>query len=161
MISGRRTDPLIARLSFYHQPITTSPTVASILWVNCRQSSPTGGVPIATPAITSGFCDGSARYRGETFACGQPRFPTCGETTAIWWFLERFCFVHSLCEKEKLGAYAMKRVAAGAHLPTSWLFEPAKLPDDRTDDCLDSRPTTSLCGSVQNSIHPFCDSFRT
>ena len=30
-------------------------------------------------------------------------------------------------EKEgKLGANAMKRVAAGAHLPTPWLFEPAK-----------------------------------
>ena len=31
----------------------------------------------------------------------------------------------------------MKRVAAGAHLPTPWLFEPAKLPDDRADYCLD------------------------
>ena len=31
--------------------------------------------------------------------------------------------------KGKLGAYAMKRVAAGAHLPTPWLFE--KGPDDR------------------------------
>ena len=27
----------------------------------------------------------------------------------------------------------MKRVAAGAHLPTPWLFEPAKRPDDRAD----------------------------
>ena len=27
----------------------------------------------------------------------------------------------------------MKRVAAGAHLPTPWLFEPVKRPDDRTD----------------------------
>ena len=26
----------------------------------------------------------------------------------------------------KLGAYAMKRVAASAHLPIPWLFEPAK-----------------------------------
>ena len=33
--------------------------------------------------------------------------------------------------KGKLGAYAMKRVTAGAHLPRPWLFEPAKLPDDR------------------------------
>ena len=31
----------------------------------------------------------------------------------------------------------MKRVAAGAHLPTPWLFEPAKRPDDRADYCLD------------------------
>ena len=40
-------------------------------------------------------------------------------------------------EKGKLGAYAMKRVAAGAHLPTPWLFEPTKRPDDRADYCLD------------------------
>ena len=33
-----------------------------------------------------------------------------------------------LAEKEKLGAYAMKRVAAGVHLPTPWLFEPSKHP---------------------------------
>ena len=32
-----------------------------------------------------------------------------------------------------LGAHAMERVAAGAHLPTPWLFEPAKRPDDRAD----------------------------
>ena len=35
--------------------------------------------------------------------------------------------------KRKLGAYAMKRVAPGAHLPTPWLFEPAKRPGDRAD----------------------------
>ena len=38
--------------------------------------------------------------------------------------------------KGKFGAYAMKCVAAGAHLPTPWLFEPAKCPDDRADYCL-------------------------
>ena len=32
----------------------------------------------------------------------------------------------------------MKRVAAGAHLPTPWLFEPEKRADDRVDYCLDS-----------------------
>ena len=37
----------------------------------------------------------------------------------------------------KLGTNAIKRVAAGAHLPTPWLFEPAKCPDDRADYCLD------------------------
>ena len=31
---------------------------------------------------------------------------------------------------------AMKRVAAGTYLPTPWLFEPAKHPDDRPDYCL-------------------------
>ena len=30
----------------------------------------------------------------------------------------------------------MKRVAAGAHIPTPWLFEPAKRPDDTADYCL-------------------------
>ena len=40
-------------------------------------------------------------------------------------------------KKGKLGAYAIKRVAAGAHLPTPWLFEPAKRPDDTADYCLD------------------------
>ena len=33
--------------------------------------------------------------------------------------------------KRKKGANVMKRVAAGAHLSTPWLFEPAKRPDDR------------------------------
>ena len=40
-------------------------------------------------------------------------------------------------KKGKLGANAMKRVAAGAHLPTPWLFEPAYRPGDRADYCLD------------------------
>ena len=39
--------------------------------------------------------------------------------------------------KGKLGANAMKRVAAGAHLPTPWLFEPVKRPNDRADYCMD------------------------
>ena len=42
-------------------------------------------------------------------------------------------------KKGKLGAYAMKRVAAGAHLPTPWLFQPAKRPDDTADYCLGTR----------------------
>ena len=36
-------------------------------------------------------------------------------------------------KKGKLEAYAMKRVTAGAHLSTPWLFEPARRPDDRSD----------------------------
>ena len=32
-----------------------------------------------------------------------------------------------------MGEYAMKRVVAGAHFPSSWLFEPASHPDDRAD----------------------------
>ena len=36
-----------------------------------------------------------------------------------------------------MAANAMKRVAAGAHLPTPWLFEPARRPGDRADYCLD------------------------
>ena len=31
--------------------------------------------------------------------------------------------------KWKLGAYVLKRVAAGVHLPAPWLFESAKRPD--------------------------------
>ena len=42
-------------------------------------------------------------------------------------------------KKEKLGVNAMKRVAAGAHFPTPWLFEPAERPDDRADYCLCTR----------------------
>ena len=42
-------------------------------------------------------------------------------------------------KKGKLGANATKRVAAGAHLPTYWLFEPAKRPDDKADYCLGTR----------------------
>ena len=38
----------------------------------------------------------------------------------------------------RTGAYAMKRVAAGAHRPTLWLFEPTKRSDDRAD-CLRKR----------------------
>ena len=50
-----------------------------------------------------------------------------------------FC-IHSILNiqrKGKFGAYAIKRVAAGAHLPTPWLFESAKRPDDRADYCMD------------------------
>ena len=36
----------------------------------------------------------------------------------------------------KLGAYAMQRVAAGAHLPTPRLFEPAQRLDDKADYCV-------------------------
>ena len=36
-----------------------------------------------------------------------------------------------------LGANAMKRVVAGSHIPTTWLFEPTERPDDRDDYCLD------------------------
>ena len=38
--------------------------------------------------------------------------------------------------KGNLGAHAMKRVAAAVHFPSPWLFEPAKRPDDRADNCL-------------------------
>ena len=46
-------------------------------------------------------------------------------------------FHHNSMKEEMLGAHAMKRVAAGAHLPTPWLFELAKRPDDRADYCLE------------------------
>ena len=40
-------------------------------------------------------------------------------------------------KERRVGAYIMQRVAADAHLPTPWLFVPAKRPDDRADYCLD------------------------
>ena len=46
-------------------------------------------------------------------------------------------FHHCKVKKGKLGANATKRVAAGAHLPTPMIFEPAKHPDVRADYCLD------------------------
>ena len=39
--------------------------------------------------------------------------------------------------------YAMKHVAAGAHLPTPSLFEPAKRSDDRADYCPTDRDESS------------------
>ena len=36
-------------------------------------------------------------------------------------------------KKGKLGAHAIKRVAAGIHLWTPWLFVPAKRPEDKVD----------------------------
>ena len=36
-------------------------------------------------------------------------------------------------KKGKLGAYAMECVAAGAHIPTHRLGEPAERPDDEVD----------------------------
>ena len=58
-------------------------------------------------------------------------------------YAEKFTEKHSrsetnFSEKENLEAYAMKRVAAGGHLQTPRVFEPAKRPDDgRADYCLD------------------------
>ena len=37
---------------------------------------------------------------------------------------------------KKVGTYAIKCVAAGVHLPTPWLFESAKRPDNIADYCL-------------------------
>ena len=59
--------------------------------------------------------------------------------TLCWWtiILPKFVTEYNISlEKGKLGAYAMKRVATGAHLTTPWLFGPAKRPDDRADYCL-------------------------
>ena len=47
-------------------------------------------------------------------------------------------------EKGNLGSYAMKLVAAGAHIPTPWLFEPAKCPDDRADYCLGEKNDSKI-----------------
>ena len=50
-------------------------------------------------------------------------------TTRVSTFVEKCRIrkkVHFSIKRRKLGANAMKRVAAGTHLPTHWLFEPAK-----------------------------------
>ena len=46
---------------------------------------------------------------------------------------------HAIGKEKELGAHALDREAAGAHLPTSWLFEPAKCPDDGGDYCVGIR----------------------
>ena len=48
----------------------------------------------------------------------------------------------------------MKRVAAGAHLPTPWLFEPAKRPDDRADNFLDCNLSVDLTVSSRGCQLP-------
>ena len=45
----------------------------------------------------------------------------------------------------KLRAYTMKRVAAGAHFQTLWLFEPAKRPDERADSALNVESVAKCC----------------
>ena len=52
---------------------------------------------------------------------------------------------------ESWGAHAIKRVAAGAHLPTPWLFEPEKRPDNRADYCLDG----SFLLQCKHHVHVF------
>ena len=64
---------------------------------------------------------------------------------------KRSCTLRSGSETEtkiiadNLGAYAMKSVAAGAHLPTPCLFEPAKRPDERAEYCLGNYRLTYNC----------------
>ena len=53
--------------------------------------------------------------------------------------------------KGKLGAYAMKRVAAGADLPIPWFCEPAKRRDDRADYC----PGCSFLPRSKHQVHGF------
>ena len=65
-------------------------------------------------------------------------------------------------KKRKLVAYAMERVAASAHLPTDWLFEPAKRPDDRADYYLDcsfeplqaAKKTATEMGPTSDNLSP-------
>ena len=51
--------------------------------------------------------------------------------------------------EEKLGGYAMKRVSAGAHLPTPRLFEPGKRPDNYCLNC----SFLPQCKSVYSFLH--------
>ena len=61
-----------------------------------------------------------------------------GETCTLYLYNSDIrCCDNQLKKKKSWVAHAMKRLAAGAHLSTSWLFEPAKRSDDRADYCLD------------------------
>ena len=52
----------------------------------------------------------------------------------------------------------MKHVAAGAHLPTPWLFEPAKRPDDRADySILYCQYTIIVIQGEERNFHIFGD----
>ena len=57
---------------------------------------------------------------------------------------------HHPLGNRKFGTYTMKRVAAGALLPTPWLFDPAKRSDDRADYCLVSRAIFLSMNGVHN-----------
>ena len=50
----------------------------------------------------------------------------------------------------------MKRVSARTHLPTPWIFEPCKRPDNRADYCLGNRVTgTAESSSVYHMLWLF------
>ena len=67
----------------------------------------------------------------------EQRFPNVFRSSSQIQIASDAAFPTIRNKKEKLEAHAIKRVAAGAHLPTPRLSEPAKRPDDRTDYCLD------------------------
>ena len=70
-------------------------------------------------------------------------------TECTWWTL---C-VRNENKRGKFGACAMKRVAAGAHLPAPWRFEPAKRPDDKTDYCLSCAVSYLGAGNRYSFLH--------
>ena len=73
------------------------------------------------------------RLKLDGFFMFRRRLTEAFSSAIIWPFIQKNMRQK---EKEKLGAYAMKCVAAGTYLPTPWLFQPVKRPDDRADYCL-------------------------
>ena len=60
--------------------------------------------------------------------------------------------------KGKLGANAMKHVAAGAHLPTPWFFEPAKRPDDHQEATIGTSACRRRIGHLEiEFVRPLSD----
>ena len=70
---------------------------------------------------------------GQVRICpGSGRIPW--RDSGIWaQFISSSTVIILACRKGKMWVYAMKVVAAGAHLPTPWVFALAKRPDDRAD----------------------------
>ena len=110
-------------LTSFWQWTALSPTVLLILGSSCENflnENLPGRIPITPP------CDADIS----------------SYFSAFFWLILSSWFCRSGLQKVrkgKLGAHAMKRVAAGAHLPTPGVFEPAKRPDDSADYCLGTR----------------------
>ena len=81
-------------------------------WILTRSTATTNSIVRLTPSVTSVLI-----HTWWLLLCNRNHTWTWEEKKQIW-------------RKRKFGY-----VVAGAHLSTSWLFEPAKRPDDRADYC--------------------------
>ena len=90
----------------------------------------------------------------------QTRYQTTFSSEIFTFFIPVYRFsrrvIFNVDPQGTLGPYATKRVAAGAHLPTSWVFEPAN-PDDRADYRLHFISTRSRSSVNVNCSHRIRD----